>query len=157
MKIVAGGQTGVDRAALDTAIALGIDYGGWCPKGGWAEDMPDPPGLLAHYPELRETPSAEPAERTRWNVRDSDATLVIVDNRGAIVSAGTELALDVAERLGRPAIVLDVADNDSTFRLREWLAAIGPDVLGVGGPRESEAPGIYKRAAGLLCAVLARG
>jgi hypothetical protein len=71
MKIVSGGQSGVDRAALDVAIARGIPYGGWCPKGGWAEDMPAPPGLLAHYPHLRETPSADPAERTAWNVRDS--------------------------------------------------------------------------------------
>ena len=56
LKIVSGGQTGVDRAALDVAIGRGIAYGGWCSKGGLAEDMPNPPGLLSRYPGLRETP-----------------------------------------------------------------------------------------------------
>ena len=77
IRIVSGGQTGVDRAALDVAIELGIPYGGWCPRGGWAEDMPAPPGLLSRYPLLRETAGSDPAERTRLNVRDSDATLVL--------------------------------------------------------------------------------
>ena len=66
MKIVCGGQSGVDRAALDAAIAAGVPHGGWCPAGGWAEDFPDPPGLRAAYPALRPTPSADPAERTDW-------------------------------------------------------------------------------------------
>ena len=47
MKVTSGGQSGVDRAALDAAIACGIDYGGWCPRGGWAEDFPSPPGVLS--------------------------------------------------------------------------------------------------------------
>jgi hypothetical protein len=73
MKILSGGQTGVDRAALDVAIARAMPYGGWCPRGGWAEDFSDSPGLLATYPHLRETPSRDPAQRTDWNVRDADA------------------------------------------------------------------------------------
>ena len=72
-RIRTGGQTGVDRAALDTARKYGIEICGWCPKGGWAEDCPLPPGLLADYPELRETPSAGTSQRTRWNMRDTDA------------------------------------------------------------------------------------
>jgi hypothetical protein len=72
LRIVSGGQTGVDRAALDVAVALGMPYCGWCPRGGWAEDMPEPPGVLARYPRLEETPSEDPAQRTRWNVRDSE-------------------------------------------------------------------------------------
>jgi hypothetical protein len=154
MKIVSGGQSGVDRAALDTAISLGIDYGGWCPRGGWAEDFPDPPGLLAHYPLLRETPSAEPAERTRWNVRDSDATLILVDSGGMAVSGGTQLANAVVDELGKPRLTLDVAAPDSRERLKAWLTAIQPVVLSVGGPRESEAPGIYAKARALLEPVL---
>jgi hypothetical protein len=75
MKVTSGGQSGVDRAALDAAIACGVDYGGWCPRGGWAEDFPQPPGLLANYPRLIETPSADPAQRTEWNVRDANAIL----------------------------------------------------------------------------------
>jgi hypothetical protein len=64
MKLISGGQTGVDRAVLDVAAARGIAYGGWCPKGGWAEDCPQPLGLLAKYPLLTETPLADPAQRT---------------------------------------------------------------------------------------------
>ena len=60
--ILSGGQSGVDRAALDAAIERGLGYRGWCPKGGWAEDLQEPPGLLAQYPHLRETPQADPAE-----------------------------------------------------------------------------------------------
>ena len=71
-RVVSGGQTGVDRAALDVAIALGFAHGGWCPAGRLAEDGP----IDARYP-LRETPSADPSQRTEWNVRDSDATLVL--------------------------------------------------------------------------------
>ena len=76
-RIRTGGQTGVDRAALDTARKYGIEICGWCPKGGWAEDYPSPPGLLAVYPELNETPSAGTSQRTRWNMRDTDAILTI--------------------------------------------------------------------------------
>src|SRR3989442_8006923 len=76
VEIVSGGQTGVDRAALDTALALGLTCGGWCPRGRRAEDGP----LPARYP-LRETPSASYPERTEWNVRDSDGTLVLHHGR----------------------------------------------------------------------------
>ena len=74
MKIISGGQTGVDRAALDVAIERGMDWGGWCPKGGWAEDFPEPPGLLAKYPHLKETPhltspAAHRVERARQRCR----------------------------------------------------------------------------------------
>ena len=78
--ILSGGQTGVDRAALDAAIERGLAYRGWCPRGGSAEDLPEPPGLLARYPHLRETPEADPAERTRRNVRDGDRLLVLTDS-----------------------------------------------------------------------------
>jgi len=67
MEIISGGQTGVDRAALDVAIERGMAWGGWCPKGGWAEDFPDPPGLLAKYPHLKETAHSHPLQRTEWN------------------------------------------------------------------------------------------
>lgn len=78
MKIVSGGQTGVDRAALDVAMALGLEIGGWCPAGRWAEDGP----IDARYP-LNETPSADPAQRTEWNVCDSDGTLILTGAVGS--------------------------------------------------------------------------
>jgi Circularly permutated YpsA SLOG family len=155
--IVSGGQSGVDRAALDEAIAHGIAYGGWCPQGGWAEDMTEPPGLLAHYPHLRETPSAEPAQRTEWNVRDSDASLILVDAGGVAVSAGTALAEKLAAQYKKPLLVLDVNAKDAAVRIRAWLAALlaahtggAPFRLAIGGPRQSEAGGIYAKARALL-------
>src|ERR1700761_3351802 len=102
MKLISGGQRGVDRAWLDVAIECGIAYGGWCPRGGWAEDLPEPPGLLARYPLLRQTPEADPSQRTRWNVRDSDATLVMLDGSRPAAASGTALTVAVAEELGRP-------------------------------------------------------
>src|SRR5262245_20843082 len=155
MKIVSGGQTGVDRAALDAAIALGIEYGGWCPRGGWAEDLPDPPGLHAQYPALRATPGRNPAQRTRWNVRDTDRTLILVDARGLAESSGTALTLRIAEQAGKPHLMADVDAAEVAKRVTEWLADAAPDmVLNVAGPRESGAPGIYAKAKGLLLAVL---
>ncbi len=148
MMIISGGQTGVDRAALDVAIERGLSWGGWCPKGGWAEDFPDPPGLLARYPSLRETPLADPAQRTEWNVRDSDAILIVVDRAGLPVSKGTMGAKEWARRHGKPVLAVDVSQPDADAQVAEWLREqrkrFGARMkLGVGGPRESEAPGIY--------------
>jgi hypothetical protein len=149
-RIVSGGQTGADRAALDVAIQLGIDHGGWCPAGGWAEDFPDPPGLLVAYPRLTATTEREPAARTRLNVRDSDATLIVWDGRTN--SPGTELTIDAAQELGRPLLVTpgDVAKTHA------WLDALGSAVvLNVAGPREGNCPGTYARTVELLRSVLA--
>jgi hypothetical protein len=162
LTIIAGGQSGVDRAALDVAIARGIPYGGWCPKGGWAEDFPKPPGVLARYPLLREAPSAEPARRTEWNVRDSDAYLILVDAGGLAASKGTALTRTLAARYAKPSLVVDIAAPDAAGRAATWLAALlavhPPDTpfrLAIGGPRESEAPGIYGKARGVLGEFLA--
>ena len=96
MKLLSGGQSGVDRAVLDVAIERCVDYGGWCPKDGGAEDFSAPPGLLAKYPKLKETPLADPAQRTEWNVRDADACLIVIAAGGWQVSEGTALAEDCA-------------------------------------------------------------
>lgn len=151
MKIISGGQSGVDRAALDAAIALGIDYGGWCPKGGWAEDRPAPPGVLTIYPRLRETPLADPAQRTEWNVRDADACLVIVDASGLSASKGTTLAHELAGRYRKPLLVVDPGAADALDRAGAWLRTLRRErgsewSLAIGGPRASEASGIYGRA-----------
>ena len=146
-RIVCGGQTGVDRAALDFALARGIDYGGWCPRGGWAEDMPEPPGLLARYRALTPAASADPARRTLLNARDTDATLIVT--MGPAHSPGTRLTMSACARLGRPVTVLDLLDG--TPRGAAQADAV---VLNVAGPRESEAPGIYARCLRALEEVL---
>jgi hypothetical protein len=144
--VVSGGQTGVDRAALELGRRLGVAVGGWCPAGGWAEDLTDPPGLLVMYPELRPTPSDDPTQRTRWNVRDSHATLVLV--RPGVSSPGTEATIALARNLARPHLVASVHDAGS---VGPWLGALPPAiVLNVAGPRESEAPGIEAEALAVL-------
>ena len=151
MKILSGGQTGVDRAALDTAIEKGAPYAGWCPKGGWAEDLPDPPGLLQLYPGLRETPLAEAAQRTEWNVQDADRLMILIDSAGIGVSKGTESARDFAARLGKPYVVLDLDTGDAREQARALLdVGNGSFSLCIAGPRESEAPGIYAKARAFL-------
>jgi|SRR5215218_8375482 len=141
MKIVSGGQTGVDRAALDVALELGIECGGWCPAGRWAEDGP----IAARYP-LRETPSADPAERTERNVRDSDGTLLLTGG----ASPGTDLTRDIARRLGRPVFSWPAEAVEDVGLFLRWLQVYGVQTLNVAGPRESESPGIYLHAKRIL-------
>ena len=160
MKLLSGGQSGVDRAVLDVALARGNDYGGWCPKGGWAEDFREPPGVLAKYPKLKETPITDPAQRTEWNVRDADACLIVVDAGGLDASAGTALAQDLAHRYRKPLLISDLSTPDRLNRAALWLrvqqARHGESLaLAIGGPRESEAPGIYERARSFVAALLA--
>lgn len=147
-KVVSGGQSGVDRAALDAAREAGLATGGWCPAGRWAEDGPIP----ASYP-LRETPGPDPAQRTQWNVRDSDATLVLA--RGA-PRGGSALTLDWARRLGRPHLLVDLEAQAPAACISAWLTRTAPRVLNVAGPRESEAPGVGRAARALLATCLGR-
>ncbi len=146
LTLVSGGQAGVDRAALDVAMERGMAAGGWCPAGRWAEDGP----IAADYP-LRETPSADPAQRTEWNVRDSHGTLLLVTDAA---SAGTELTREAAQRFGRPLHVFRLDDVPDVDHFRRWLRAHKITILNVAGPRESESPGIYDAARHSLRAVL---
>jgi hypothetical protein len=156
LRIVSGGQTGVDRGALDAAIAAGLAHGGWCPPGRAAEDGQIP----ARY-QLREAPADRSPEapdvprslRTELNVRDSDATLVI-RRSGSAPDPGTELTLRFASRHGRPLLVCDPDDVRSAARVRAWLAALEIRTLNVAGPAESGAPGIGAAARRLIEAVL---
>src|ERR1700692_510146 len=108
MKLLSGGQSGVDRAVLDVAIARGIDYGGWGPKDGWAEGLSATPGLFPKYSNLQETTLADPAQRTEWNVRDADACMIVVAAGGLAVSKGTALAEELAHRHRKPLMVVDL-------------------------------------------------
>lgn len=137
----------MDRAALDVARELGIPHGGWCPKGRLAEDGPIP----LHYP-LKETASPKYAQRTDWNVRDSDATLVLTVGEP---EGGTALTVGLARKRGRPYRVIDLASPSDPAETRAWLERWSAETLNVAGPRESSRPGIYERAAAFLREVLA--
>ena len=100
IRIRSGGQSGVDRAALDFARKHNIEICGWCPKGGWAEDYPEAPGIKEMYPELQETPEAEPWQRTLWNMRDAQVILTIMPE-GSGESKGTELGVQEGIELGK--------------------------------------------------------
>jgi len=147
-----GGQSGVDRSALNVALGMSLSYTGWCPAGGWAEDFPVPPGLRQYYPMLTETPSRDPRQRTAWNVRDSDATLVVIPADDFAQSAGTSFTCACAELVFvKPLHVSSLDDPGSTDDAIEWLreclrAHETSFVLNVAGPRESESPGIYERS-----------
>ena len=145
--IVSGGQTCVDPAALDAALAEGVPCGGWCPAGRRAEDGPIPP----RYP-LRETPSADYAERTRRNVRDSDGTLVLC---AGAPEGGTALTAEHARLLGRPLLVLDPEALGAVTEAAAWLQTHRIGRLNVAGPREAEAPGVYAAARRFVDALLA--
>ncbi len=141
-KILSGGQTGVDRAALDVAIELGIPCGGWCPKGRRAED-----GVIArHYP-LQETSSTDYRERTQRNVRAAEGTLILTADE---LRGGTALTRALAEKLRKPCLVVDPTQRASVRRARAWLATHGIRTLNVAGPRESGQPGSYVRTRNFL-------
>jgi hypothetical protein len=138
-RIISGGQTGVDRAALDVALALGIPCGGWCPRGRWAEDGPIDP----RYP-LRETRGSDPGERTKRNVADGDATLIMAPQP---LGGGTAVAHDWAETLDKILLVIEPnASNAALAVVAGWLAEHTVQILNVAGPRESESPGIYRES-----------
>jgi len=145
-KIVSGGQTGVDRAALDVALEIGIPCGGWCPRGRRAENGTIPP----KYP-LQETESRSYNKRTKLNVQESDATLVL--NLGEL-EGGTAYTVQVAEKLGKPYLIVALDRVADPGSVAAWLNEQGVQVLNVAGPRECERPGIYDQSLRFLLVVL---
>jgi hypothetical protein len=137
-KIVSGGQSGVDRAALDAAIAGGFEHGGWCPGGRRAED-----GTIPACYRLRETPRKTYRQRTSWNVRDSDGTLVLVRKK---ITGGTRYTLECAAEAGRPFLVVDPFRAAGTAEVLQWLESHSIGVLNVAGPRASSDTAIYASA-----------
>jgi hypothetical protein len=149
-KIISGGQTGADRAALDVGIERGLQAGGWIPKGRLAEDGP----ISTQYAGLVEADSSDPTVRTVRNVRDSDATLIV--SHGPL-TGGSLVTFEAAGRFRKPVLHLDLqqlAPDSAAARLLEWLAAVDPAVLNVAGPRASEDRTIFAAVAALLRAVL---
>ncbi|HVW65658.1 MAG TPA: putative molybdenum carrier protein [Nitrosospira sp.] len=135
-KIVSGGQTGVDRAALDWAIEHDIPHGGWCPAGRRAED-----GLIPARYCLQETPGHNYEQRTRWNVRDSDATLIV--SLSPELTGGSRATRQWAKKMERPCLHVYPGDG-----WREQLALFFEEtsvrILNVAGPRGSGAPGVER-------------
>lgn len=151
LTIISGGQTGVDRAALDAALQHHIPIGGWCPRERRAEDGPIPNS----YP-LRPTASRSYAVRTAWNVRDSDGTLILLFGP---LSSGTRLTLESARTQNRPVLVirLDATENSSDNQpstVAAWLSHNKIRVLNVAGPRGSSSPRVYPLAFDFLCRLL---
>jgi hypothetical protein len=138
MKIVSGGQTGVDRAALDAGLASGIPVGGWCPAGRRAED-----GMIPERYPLLEHDSPVYAARTEQNVLDSDATLIL--NRGELAD-GTALTVQLARKNLKPFLVVQLEENADPVAVAEWIRELGVKVLNIAGPRESKCPGIHESA-----------
>jgi len=147
MKIISGGLTGVDRAALDVAIKLNIEHGGWCPKGRIAEKG----GIIPLHYQLEETKSSNYEVRTKLNIEDADGTLIIVPDVEEALTDGTALTLDYAKKIAKPHLVVDARDKTiSSEHILEWLQENVIVILNVAGPRESKSPGIYERTCELL-------
>jgi hypothetical protein len=156
IKVISGGQTGVDQAALRAAEDSGLEIGGWCPPGRLCEAGVIPAEFpLRETPEERspDAPGVPRSQRTEWNVRDSDGTLVLVApslGEAQPRDAGTEWAMECAARYGKPLLICDVGDPEAADKTRQWIAANSIETLSVGGPSESTAPGIGDRAYGWL-------
>jgi hypothetical protein len=142
VKIVSGGQTGADRAALDWAIESNIPHGGWCPAGRRAED-----GVIGSRYHLKETPSRSFTQRTHWNVRDSDGTLIV--SLDPVLTTGSKQTLEFARKLGRPCLHLH-PQTHSAHRLRDFVVEHLIGILNVAGSRESKEPGISRYVRELL-------
>jgi Circularly permutated YpsA SLOG family len=144
-RIISGGQTGVDRAVLDTAIEIGIPHGGWVPHGRWAED-----GRIGEQYHVKETPSEDVNQRTEWNVRDSDATLIISQG---VLTGGSEFTQKMAQKYQKPWLYIDLAVAsvpEATTQIQQWLAQGQFNTLNIAGPRHSEDAEIYLKTSMLL-------
>ena len=144
-RIVSGGQTGVDRGALDAALSLGVPCGGWCPEGRRAED-----GVIARRYPLIELRGAGYEERTHRNVEDSDGTLIITFGRA---SGGTARTIEICEKLGRPHLIVDAATVLLEYAVHEAVGFVREEdirQLNVAGPRASGEPRGYKYACSLV-------
>jgi len=145
-KVISGGQTGVDRAALDVAMKLGFATGGWCPAGRKAVD-----GRIPDHYNLTETKSKNYRVRTGWNIRDSDATMVLYTGN---LEGGTALTIKLAKDKNKPWIALDLKHEVNQNEALNWLRAVQPTTLNIAGPREESRPGIHRQADIFLTDVL---
>jgi hypothetical protein len=151
VEVISGGQTGADRGGLDAAIELGLSHGGFCPRGRRAED-----GKIPDRYHLEELSSPRYEVRTERNVLEADATVVFTFGEP---EGGSALTLELAERLGRPSLALDLDtfdDGAAARKLREWLRKGTFRILNVAGSRESRSPGIAARVKAIMVRALGR-
>jgi hypothetical protein len=148
-KIISGGQTGVDRAALDAALKCNVPIGGWCPNGRKAED-----GLIPKQYPLKETDSSHYEERTRLNVHDSDGTLILVADTSFHTANGTQLTIEEAKKIGKPFLILILAKPYTLDFLQRWIEDNKIETLNIAGPRESQSPGVTHLASQFLEEIL---
>ena len=136
--IISGGQSGVDRAALDFALENSIQCGGWCPLGRLAED-----GIISNKYPLKEATTSEYEERTRLNVKDSDGTLTLYKNE---MDEGTVLTHKLAQEMNKPVLTIKLPVGQTFIKkqLSNWITQNNISELNIAGPRESSSPGIYK-------------
>jgi hypothetical protein len=137
-RIISGGQTGVDRGALDAAISLGLEHGGWCPRGRLSESGPIPRKYR-----LDETPSREYWVRTERNVTDSDGTLILYVRR---LTGGTEFTYRMTRKHRKPFHLIDLDVDADLNSVRRWIQEHAISTLNVAGPRASSHPGIQEQA-----------
>ena len=134
-KIISGGQTGADRAGLDAAIWNEFPHGGWCPKGRKAEDGP----IGAQY-HLTETPSANYLQRTEWNVRDTDGTIVFTFS--SKITGGSMRTVEFAKKHGKPCLHICRGHYQPETLIQAFINDHGIKHLNIAGSRESKEPGI---------------
>lgn len=139
-KVIAGGQTGVDRAGLDAALALGLLHGGWCPKGRRAED-----GVVPAKYQLTETESRDYGQRTLRNIREADGTLILIRDADDLYG-GTKLTLESVRRAGKPFYLVTLSEPYKPGEFAFWHDNQSVETLNIAGPRESKRPGIYAQA-----------
>jgi hypothetical protein len=148
-KIVSGGQTGVDQAAWRAALASRLDIAGWCPPGRVCEG-----GVIPDQFDLRETPKERSecapdvprSQRTEWNVRDSDGTLILCMDDTSESDPGTRWTAECALKYGKPVLHCRLSNLDDLPRARRWIHDNSIRTLNVAGPSEGNAPGIGDRS-----------
>jgi len=145
-RVVSGGQTGVDRGALDAAIELGIEHGGWCPRGRIAED-----GRISAKYRLQETQTSDYPVRTELNVLHTDGTLILFRDR---LFGGTELTRRLAAKCAKPCLLVNLGKKADPSLVLQWIVENEIRVLNVAGPRESSCPGIRQAAHEFVRALL---
>lgn len=137
-KIISGGQTGADEAALDSALFLSIEIGGWIPKGGYNEKGKI---CLLTYNTLKETESSGYLQRTELNVKGSNATLLFSFGKP---ETGTLRTIEFCQLHNKPYLYVDLLKYKTYKPIVKWLKEVQPEILNIAGSRESKFPGIYK-------------